>query len=41
MRGERVNVSNIERTVKGGAREIRTKANEIGDEMKQVILKRI
>lgn len=36
MRGERVNVSNIERTVKGGAREIRTKANEIGDEMKQV-----
>lgn len=36
MRGERINISNIEKTVRSGARDMKAKATELGEEVKQV-----
>ncbi|MBC8047440.1 MAG: PspC domain-containing protein [Fimbriimonadaceae bacterium] len=39
MRGERVNIDNIERTVKDGAQQFKKKANEFGEELKETFSK--
>ena len=39
MRGEKVNIDNIEKTVKEGAHQFKTKMNEFGEEVKQTFSK--
>jgi phage shock protein C len=36
MRGERINISNIEKTVRNGAKDMKERATEFGEEVKQV-----
>ena len=39
MRGEKVDINNIERTVKDGARQFSKRVNEFGEEVKQTFSK--
>lgn len=39
MRGEKVDINNIERSIKDGAKQFSTKVNEFGDEVKQTFSK--